>query len=211
MDEKASRRGHSYVTLFADLDQRRLLYATEGRKWGVLAEFRADLEAHGGSVDGIGELCMDMSPAYIKGARESFPDAEITFDRFHVVKLLNEAVEKIRRTEQKERPELKRSRWLWLWNPDRLSPAQRVRLDELLDPSRIALATARAYQLKLSFQEFLESASGAGQAASRNDGARSPRKAVLHRWPPSQRRSARTLPASSVGFTPGSATACWKP
>ncbi len=66
---------------------------------------------------------MDMSPAYIKGARESFPDAEITFDRFHVVKLLNDAVEKVRRTEQKERPELKRSRWLWLWNPERLSPA----------------------------------------------------------------------------------------
>ena len=47
---------------------------------------------------------MDMSPAHIKGARESFPDAEITFDRFHVVKLLNDAVEKVRRTEQKERP-----------------------------------------------------------------------------------------------------------
>ena len=154
VDEKASRRGHGYVTFFADPDQRRLLYATEGRKWGVLAEFRADLEARGGSADGIEEPCMDVSAAYIKGARESFPDAEITFDRFHVVKLLNEAVEKVRRTEQKERPELKRSRWLWLWNPDRLGPAQRLRLDELPDPSRIALATARAYQLKLSSQEF---------------------------------------------------------
>ena len=51
-------------------------------------------------------------------------------------------------------PGAKGSRWLWLWNPERLSPAQRQRLDELLDPSRIALATARAYQLKLSFQEF---------------------------------------------------------
>ncbi|MCY3737486.1 MAG: ISL3 family transposase [Gemmatimonadaceae bacterium] len=154
VDEKASRRGHSYVTFFADLDERRLLYATEGRKWGVLGEFRNDLEAHGGSADSVEELCMDMSPAYIKGARESFPDAEITFDRFHVVQLLNQAVEKVRRTEQKERPELKRSRWLWLWNPERLSPTQRQRLDELLDPSRIALDTARAYQLKLSFQEF---------------------------------------------------------
>ncbi len=134
VDEKASRRGHSYVTFFADLDQRRRLYATEGRKWGVLGQFQADLDAHGGSADGIEELCMDMSPADIKGARESFPDAEITFDRFHVVKLLNEAVEKVRRTEKKERPELKRRRSLW--NPDGLSPAQRQRLDELLDPSR---------------------------------------------------------------------------
>lgn len=154
LDEKACRRGHSYVTFFADLDARRLLYATVGRKSGVLGEFRTDLEDHGGGAERIEELCMDMSPAYMKGAREWFPDAEITFDRFHVVQLLNRAVEKVRRTEQKARPELKRSRWLWLWNPERLDPAQRRRLDELLDPSRIALDTARAYQLKLSFQEF---------------------------------------------------------
>ena len=154
VDEKACRRGHSYVTFFADLEKRRLLYATSGRKAGVLGEFRADLETHGGSGDGVEELCMDMSPAYVKGAREWFPDAEITFDRFHVVKLLNEAVEKVRRTEQKGRPELKRSRWLWLWNPERLTPEQRDRLDGLLDPSRIALDTAEAYRLKLAFQEF---------------------------------------------------------
>ena len=153
-DEKACRRGHSYVTFFADLDKRRLLYATPGRKWGVLGEFRADLEAHGGSGDAVRELCMDMSAAYMKGARESFPDAEITFDRFHVVKLLNEAVEKVRRQEQKGRPELKRSRWLWLWNPERLTPDQRDRLDDLLDPSQVALDTAEAYRLKLAFQEF---------------------------------------------------------
>ncbi len=154
VDEKACRRGHSYVTFFADLDGRRLLYATPGRKWGVLTEFRKDLEAHGGSGDGVRELCMDMSAAYMKGARESFPDAEITFDRFHVVKLLNEAVEKVRRAEQKGRPELKRSRWLWLWNPERLTPDQRERLDELLDPAHLALDTAEAYRLKLAFQEF---------------------------------------------------------
>ncbi len=97
---------------------------------------------------------MDMSAAYIGGAKESFPDAEVTFDRFHVVKLLNEAVERVRRAEQKERPDLKRTRWLWLWNPERLKPHQRLRLDALLDPAQVAPDTARAYRLKLSFQEF---------------------------------------------------------
>ena len=43
---------------------------------------------------------------------------------------------------------------LWLWNPERLTPEQRDRLDGLLDPSRIALDTAEAYRLKLAFQEF---------------------------------------------------------
>ena len=69
------------------------MYATEGRKWGVLGEFRADLEAHGRNEGAIEELCMDMSAAYIREARESFPDAGIAFDRFHVVKLLNGAVD----------------------------------------------------------------------------------------------------------------------
>ena len=154
VDEKAIRRGHDYVTLFADLDARRLLFVTEGRRAGALAEFRSDVEAHGGSAGGIEELCMDMSAAYMKGARASFPDAEVTFDRFHVVKLLNAAVEGVRRAEQRERPDLKRSRWLWLWSPDRLTGAERARLAGLLDPSRVALETAEAYRLKLSFQEF---------------------------------------------------------
>lgn len=154
VDEKACRRGHEYVTFFADLDRARLVFATEGRRSGVLAEFRADLEDHGGCGAQIEELCMDMSPAYMKGAREAFPEAEVTYDRFHLVKLLNEAVDAVRRQEQKQRPELKRTRWMWLWNPERLPAHQREWLDALLDPSRIALETARAYQLKLAFQEF---------------------------------------------------------
>lgn len=156
VDEKACKRGHDYVTFFADLDRARLLYATEGRKAGTLDEFRDDLEAHGGTGEQIEELCMDMSPAYIKGAREAFPAAEVTFDRFHVVKLLNEAVDAVRRWEQKRCPELKRTRWMWLRNPSGLTVGQRARLAELLDPSRLGLDTARAYQLKQSFQHFWE-------------------------------------------------------
>ena len=64
----------------------------------MLREFRADLEAHGENAGAIAKLCMEMSAAYIKGARKAISEAEITFDRFQVVKLLNEAVEKVRRT-----------------------------------------------------------------------------------------------------------------
>ncbi len=90
VDEKAARRGHDCITLFADLDPRRLLFATTGRTADAFAEFRRDLEAHGGAAEEVDEICMDMSKAYMKGARDEFPDAEATFDRFHVVKLLNE-------------------------------------------------------------------------------------------------------------------------
>ncbi len=153
VDEKSARRGHHYVTLFADLVSRRLLFATEGRDAGVFGEFRADLEAHGGDAERIGEICMDMSKAYMKGAREEFPDAGVTFDRFHVVKLLNEALEQVRRAEQKERPDLKRTRWIWLKNRRKLTVAQKRKLDRLLDAGTAALDTAKAYELKLKFQE----------------------------------------------------------
>lgn len=154
LDETASRRGHNYITLFADLDEGRLLYATEGRDASVLTRFRLDLLAHGGEPEQIEELCMDMLPAYLKGAAEQFPLAEITFDKFHVLRLLNDAVDQVRREEQKDRPELKRSRYLWLRNPANLTVEQRTRLDDLLNPRRVGFRTAKAYELKLAFQEF---------------------------------------------------------
>lgn len=156
LDETSIRRGHNYITLFADLEEAQLLFATTGRDAGVLDCFREDLEAHGGRPEQIEELCMDMLPAYLLGARKHFPDAAITFDKFHVLRLLNAAVDEVRRQEQKERPELKRTRYLWLKNPGHLSVTQRQALDELLRPSRMGLATARAYRLKLAFQEFWE-------------------------------------------------------
>lgn len=156
LDETASRRGHNYITLFADLDGSRLLYATEGRNAEVLGRFRLDLLAHGGEPEQIEELCMDMLPAYLKGAAEQFPMAEVTFDRFHVLRLLNDGVDQVRREEQKERSELKRTRYLWLKSEANLTQKQRTWLDELVDPRGVQLRTARAYRLKLAFQEFWE-------------------------------------------------------
>lgn len=153
VDETASRRGHDYISLFVDLDEARVLFACEGRDAEVLNRFRSDLEAHGGRAKWIRQLCMDMSPAYLKGAAESFPEAEITFDKFHVVRLLNDAVEAVRRAEQKERPELKGSRYTWVKNPQNWTRKQALAF-ETLAPTRLNLKTARAYRIRLAFQEF---------------------------------------------------------
>ncbi|MBN2983333.1 transposase [Cohnella algarum] len=48
-----------------------------------------------------------MSPAFIRGIEDFFPKAEITFDKFHVMKLVNEAVDDVRIAEQKQTRELK--------------------------------------------------------------------------------------------------------
>jgi transposase len=156
VDETSSKRGQNYVSFFVDLDERRLLFGTEGREADALGRFRLDLWLHGGHPDEIEELCMDLSPAYLLGARRHFPNAFVTLDRFHVMRLFNQAIDEVRRQEQKERPELKRTRWLWLKGPSKLTAWQIADLEELLDPDLIALSTAKAYQMKLAFQEFWE-------------------------------------------------------
>jgi transposase len=96
---------------------------------------------------------MDLSAAFQRGARIHFPLAQLTFDRFHVVKLFNEAIEEVRRAEQLDRKELKKTRWLWLKRPENLTKRQAKELAALLRPSETGLQTAKAYQMKISFAE----------------------------------------------------------
>jgi transposase len=150
-DETSARRGHDYITLFSDLEQRRIIFVTEGKDSATVEAFAADLKAHGGDPAAITEVCIDMSAAFIKGTAEHLPAAEITFDKFHAVKLINDAVDQVRRTEQKTRPELKKTRYIWLKNTTSLTQPQ---LDTLGSLSKSNLKTARAYQIRLTFQEL---------------------------------------------------------
>ena len=71
---------------------------------------------------------MDMSPSFIKGAKEEFPEAEVTFDRYHVIKLLNKAVDEVRRKEVKENELFKKTRYLCLKNRNNHTTKQRRNL-----------------------------------------------------------------------------------
>jgi len=153
IDETAARRGHDYISLFVDLDQARVLFATEGKDAATVAAFAEDLAAHGGDPAAIAEVCIDMSPAFIKGVAESLPEAAVTFDKFHAVKIVNDAVDEVRREEQKSRPELKKTRYAWLRNETNLSTGQRETIDSLAHSN---LKTARAYQIRLTFQAFYQ-------------------------------------------------------
>jgi transposase len=105
------------------------------------------LREHGGEPGQIKEVCQDLSEAFLSGALEHLPDAEITFDRYHVKAQLTKAVDQVRRAERAEHGDLlKPSRYLWLRNPRNLTDRQRDRLDELL---RHPLKTARAYRWML--------------------------------------------------------------
>ena len=67
-----------------------MLFATEGKDAATVAAFAEDLTAHGGDPAAIAEVCIDMSAAFIKGVGENLPNAAITFDKFHAVKIIND-------------------------------------------------------------------------------------------------------------------------
>jgi transposase len=153
VDETSSKRGHNYVSLFVDLEASRVLFVTEGKDASTLERFETDLEVHQGDPSHIQEICCDMSPAFIKGVERHFPEAHLTFDKFHVLKILNEAVDEVRRQEQQIRPELKGTRYLWLKNPENLKANQTETL-ETLALKKLNLKTSRAYHIRMNFQEF---------------------------------------------------------
>jgi transposase len=149
-DETRVRRGHDYVTFFFDMDARKLLFGTCGKDHTTVERFVADFEAHGGNPHAVTDACIDMSKAFIKGLKENFPNAVLTFDQFHVIKLMNDVLGKIRAQEARQFPEeLRKTRYLFLKNPDRLTQEQEQRLRSL---TRFDLGSIRAYTLKLALQ-----------------------------------------------------------
>ena len=153
VDETASKRGHHYVSLFVDLEDSKVIFVTEGKDSTTVRDFEADLCEHGGNADAIEDVCCDMSPAFIKGIEETFPNARITIDKFHVTKILNSAVDEVRRQEQKTHPELKNTRYIFLKNPENLTIRQSDQL-EYLKLRELNLKTMRAYQIRLNFQDL---------------------------------------------------------
>ena len=74
-----------------------------GKDAATVAAFAEDPAAHGGDPHAVEADCIDMRPAFISGTAESLPAAAVTFDKFHAVKIINEAVDKVRRAEQRGR------------------------------------------------------------------------------------------------------------
>jgi transposase len=151
VDETSRAKGHNYISVFVDLDESRVIHVCEGRDSGTVTSFKHDYEAHKGLAGDVDNFCCDMSPAFISGIESNFENAAITFDRFHVMKLMNEAVDQVRREEQADNANLKRTRYIWLKNPENLTSRQVKELGSLKD---MHLKTSRAYDLKLSLRDF---------------------------------------------------------
>jgi transposase len=154
IDEKSFGKGQDYVSLMTDIDGGRVLEVVPGRDresadtlWNTLPESqREQLEA----------IAMDMWRAFESSAKNNAPQADIVYDRFHVSKHLNEAVDKVRRKENKalqrlDDKTLAGTKQLWLFAPKNLSRKLRRTLNEL---KTLGLETGRAWAIKEALRKF---------------------------------------------------------
>ena len=131
VDEVCRARGQNYLTIISEPKQdgrpTRVLLAVEGRDSRTLRDFADHLRHRGLMPEQIQTICSDMSPAYIKGISEEFGGALLVFDYFHVVQLVSQALDQVRRRERREFPEeLKGVRWAMLKGEDKLTEEQRT-------------------------------------------------------------------------------------
>src|SRR5271169_2202886 len=150
VDEKAFRKGHKYMTVVNDLERGRVLYVAEDRKQESLDGFWETLTE--GQRNGIEAVAMDMWDPYVESVREHLADADkkIVFDKFHVAQHLGQAVDAVRRKENKTLraagdDRLKGTRYDWLRNPATADPQDRRAFAALRQSE---LKTARAWALK---------------------------------------------------------------
>jgi transposase len=159
VDELSVRKGHEYISVFADLVRKRVLFATEGRDHSVWLDFVAALEKHNGHRHSITQASMDMSQAYQNGVAENCRNAQVVFDKFHVIAHANKAVDEVRRAEVRLGGKgvweaLYKSQWLWRKNPENLTENEQTRLAKIDQKN---LRTAKAYQMRLVLQDIYRS------------------------------------------------------
>lgn len=158
VDEVQWRKGHRYLTLVYQIGAscRRLLYIGEERTEASLTGFFDLLGAARSAA--LRFVCSDMCAAYLKVIATRAGQAVHVLDRFHIMKLLNGAVDEVRRGEARElrqdgKEVLKHARWCLLKRPENLTEKQTAKLAELL---RCNLRSVRAWLQREDFQRFWE-------------------------------------------------------
>ena len=155
IDETSFKRGHKYVTLVIDAAKRRVIDVEEGRESDTIKQFAKKLTAKGGSPKKVETVTSDMSKVYLPAIEKNFPKAEIIIDKFHVKKVLIDALDKVRKAEQKSvqnnKRDLFQGRRLFMIPEAKLSDEQAVKLAEM---SKRYPQTGRAYRIIAGLDDF---------------------------------------------------------
>lgn len=150
-DETSSKKGHVYVTVSVDLEKHRVIFATEGKGSECIKETVAYLEEKSVEINQIEQVCIDMSPSYISGCSDYLPDAAITFDKFHVIKEVNKAMDELRKSERKGNELLKGHKYTFLRS--KLTTEIKTERDLLME---MYPKLGEGYRIKELFNDFWE-------------------------------------------------------
>jgi transposase len=154
VDETSKAKGHDYVSLFVDLAERRTIFVAEGKGSETMTAFTQDFKEHHGNPEDITDVSIDMSPAFMKGVEENLPNALITFDKYHIMKVINIAVDEVRKSEAKQQDLLRGQKYIFLKNRKNLTESQLKTLRSLESMPRLNLKSVRAYHIRENFQEI---------------------------------------------------------
>ncbi len=149
-DETSRAKRHEYITLFVDLQKKETVYITDGKDSNTAKNFVKFLKAHKGCAITITVVSSDMSSSFIKGVHENLPNAETTFDKFHILKLINNAVDEVRKEEVKSQFSLRGCKYIFLKNHKILSSKQKKTLKEFSMTKR-NLKSVKAMHIRENF------------------------------------------------------------
>jgi transposase len=186
IDEISIGKGHRYLTVVLDLVSGAVVFVGDGRGTDSLTPFWKRLKKARAKIRAV---AIDMSPAYIAAVSANLPTAAIVFDHFHLIKLFNDKLAKLRRELQRQaesagKKVLKGTRWLLLTNPEHLSPQhnEKKRLEEAL---RLNSSLATAYYLKEDLRQLWQEPNKSAARAFLDDWiarARASDVAMLHKF-----------------------------
>lgn len=155
VDETSRRKGHSYITQFVDLDTRETIFVCPGKDAGTFRQFVKWLMEHGGDPSLIEVVAMDMSAAFTSGCTEYLPNAQIVYDKFHMVQEANKRLDEVRKAEAKDKKLLKGHRFTFLYLRKNLPEKKMQELDTLLLTYPLL---GKAYSLKEGLVDILNAA-----------------------------------------------------
>ena len=152
-DEMNRRKGHNYLTVFADLLAKRVLFATPGKDASVWEAFAAELLRYNGHPKAIRRVAIDMSAAYTKGVASNLGNAQVVYGKFHVIQNVVEACDQVRKAESRsdagKRELLERTRWMWLKNRANWTEKETHKWESM---SLERCVTGMAYEMRLVLQ-----------------------------------------------------------
>lgn len=150
IDEKSFKKGHEYVSVLSHPTSGCVIDVSEGRTMESATNL-LDKTLSEYQQNQVRTISMDMWQAYISVARQKLPQAEIVHDRFHLIKYLNDAIDRVRRREVKKQDELKNSKYALLKNECNLTEKQRIKFNAIRDAN---YEVSKAWQVKQNFKDL---------------------------------------------------------